>query len=85
MAAIQPLEFPILGTANNLLVRSLPFDMEALNATFYYELQEVSETQTKLVTNGNITMPAEVYDGWGSDNHYVIEWVADYLALTLVD
>ncbi len=87
MAQIQPLTFPILGTANDLLLRVLAFDMDAQTASFYYELRDTTSSivgDIKVITSGNIEMDELEYAAWGADNMYCIEWAANKLGLTLI-
>lgn len=93
MAKIQPIEFPILGTANEMIVRVLPFEMDDTTATTYYELREVTETtaedgsvskSSKIITNGNYALSEEEFAEWGQDNAYVVECVAAHLGITIV-
>lgn len=93
MTQIQPIVFPILGTANELLVRVLSFETDAPTATTYYELVEVTETtdpdgnvitSNKQIANGNYTLTEAEFAAWGEDNLYVVECVADHLGITLV-
>lgn len=94
MTKIQPIQFPILGTANELSVRVLTFEMDATTATTYYELVEVTEstdqennvtTSRKSITNGNYTLTEAEFAAWGSDNQYIVECVAAHLNVTLLD
>lgn len=93
MAKIQSIEFPILGTANELIVRVLPFEMDDVTASTYYELREVTETTDaneqvyktiKMITNGNYVLTEAEFAGWGQDNSYVVECVAAHLGVTLI-
>lgn len=81
MAKIQPVVFPIIGTATDLEVRVLPFNMEDLTATFYYI---VTTEEGRKCTEGNLTMDEDEFAGWGADNMYVLEWAATKLGLTLL-
>jgi hypothetical protein len=81
MAKIQPVVFPIIGTATDLIVRVLPFDMDAITATFYYSL---NTEEGKMCTEGNLSMTPEEFAGWGSDNNYCNQWAASQLGLTLI-
>jgi hypothetical protein len=88
MAQIQPVIFPILGTATNMVVEVLQTNMEASSATFYYKLTDgdgnmIPDTGNTIV-EGNIAMTEVEYDAWGADNEYVIQWAANKLGLTLL-
>jgi hypothetical protein len=93
MAKIQDVTFPILGVANKLSVRVLPFEMDASTASFYYALHAVTVTtpeegepvtSSKLVTEGNLSMTEAEFAAWGADNSYVEEWAAEKLGLTII-
>lgn len=81
MAKIQPVVFPIIGTATDLEVRVLPFNMEDTTAVFYYV---VNTEEGRKCTEGNLTMDEAEFAGWGADNMYVLEWAATKLGLTLL-
>ena len=88
MAQIQPFVIPIAGTANNFYLRSLPFDMEGTTCSFYYELQDTTQTtygiEPKVIYSGNLEMDAIDFNQWGADNQYCIEWAANKLGITLI-
>ena len=81
MSNIQPVVFPIVGTATKLVVTILPFQTSATTANTYYELQ--TDEGVKCLS-GNYEMTEEQYDGWGTDNTIVDGYVADYLGLTII-
>lgn len=81
MAKIQPVVFPIIGTATNLNLRVLPFGMDDITATFYYS---VETEENKKCAEGNLTMTPEEFSGWGADNDYCLQWAANKLNLTLI-
>ena len=80
MAKIQPVVFPIIGTATDLEVRVLPFNMEDTTAAFYYI---VNTEEGRKCTEGNLTMDETEFAAWGADNMYVLDWAANKLGLTL--
>lgn len=95
MAKVQPVDVALLGTINNLSVRSLPFDAEGKTAGLYYELSEVTEitegqevnmgrSTSKTISNGNYYMTEVEFAAWGEDNTYLLTLVADHLGLTLI-
>lgn len=87
MARIEPVVFPILGTATNLVVEVLQTNMEASTATFYYKLTDSDGSMIpdngKTIVEGNISMTEQEYEAWGADNNYCITWAANKLGLTL--
>lgn len=90
MAKIQPIEFPILGTANELTVQFNPFDAEATSCMVYYTLRESNTdaesglVTSKQITQGNYTLTEEEYAAWGADNMYVVQLIADHLGVVLI-
>lgn len=88
MAKIQPVVFPIKGTATELELRVNGFSMDAKTAEFHYKLTDSGDLATlkakKVIAEGNIEMTKEEFDNWGADNNYCIEWAANKLNLTLI-
>lgn len=88
MAKIQPIVFPIKGTATNLELRVNAFSMEAKSADFHYRLTSDSDLQLlkagKVIDEGNLTMTSTEFEGWGADNNYCLQWAANKLGLTLI-
>jgi hypothetical protein len=80
MAQIQPVVFPIIGTATDLAITILPFALNAPTASVYYEL--LTDEGVKCL-DGNYTMTEEQFNNWGTDNNVVNEYVADYLGIEL--
>lgn len=86
MAKIQPITFPILGTANEFYLKVLPFRMEDTSCSFYYEILKIDEDKSqKVLTSGNLDMTESEFSGWGADNKYCLEWAAKKLGLTLIN
>jgi len=52
------------------------------SASFYYSLLDSSLLQ---VSQGNLTMSGEAYEGWGNDDEYAWDWAAapEQLNLTI--
>lgn len=88
MAKIEPVVFPIKGTATELELRVNGFSMDAKTAEFHYKLTDSGDLATlkpkKVIAEGNIEMTKEEFDNWGADNNYCIEWAANKLNLTLI-
>lgn len=81
MAQIQPVEFPIVGTATQLKVLVQNFETDAITTGTYYQLLTEDGIQC---LQGNYTMTVEQYDAWGQDNSVVDEYVANYLGVTII-
>lgn len=85
MAKIQPITFPILGTANEFYLKVLPFRMEDKQCAFYYEILKVEEDgKEQVFTSGNLEMTEAEFAGWGADNNYCLNWAAQKLGLTII-
>lgn len=89
MAKIQPIVFPIKGTATELEVKVNSFSMEAKNADFHYRLTDSGDLATlrskKVIDEGNISMTEQEFAEWGADNNYCIQWAANKLGITLIN
>ena len=81
MTQIQPITFPIKGTATQMSVLVLNFDTNATTATTYWQLFTEDNTQ---VLDGNYTMTEEQFAAWGQDNNVVNEYVADAIGVTII-
>lgn len=81
MASIQPVVFPIVGTATKLEVTLLPFKTDATTATTYYQLLT---DEGKDCVSGNYTMTPEEFAQWGVDNSYVDDIVAANIGVTII-
>jgi hypothetical protein len=89
MAKIQPIVFPIKGTATELQLKVLGFSMEAKNADFHYRLTDSGDLATlrakKVIDEGNLSMNESDFAQWGADNNFCIQWACDKLGLTLIN
>lgn len=81
MIQIQPIIFPIKGTATQMSVLVLNFETNATTATTYWQLFTEDGTQ---VLDGNYTMTEEQFAEWGQDNNVVNEYVADAIGVTII-
>ena len=81
MANIQPVEFPIVGTATKLEVTILSFKTSDVATGTYYELLTADN---KVCLSGNYYMTDEQFAAWGQDNTVVDGYVAEYLGVTIV-
>ena len=95
MAKIQPVVFPFnLGTANELIIRTLPFTMDDETISLIYELRDTtiqshspqssSQLPFTILNSGRLIMDKETYSNWGVDNIYVVNWVAEKLGVILI-
>ena len=81
MIQIQPITFPIKGTATQMAVLVLNFDTNATTAVTYWQLFTEDGIQ---VADGNYTMTEEQFSAWGTDNNVVNEYVADAIGVTII-
>jgi hypothetical protein len=81
MAKIQPVQFPIVGTATDLEVTVLNFKTSDVRASTYYQLLNEDGKQCLA---GNYQLTEEQFAAWGQDNSIVDDYVAEYLGVTIV-
>ena len=81
MTQIQPITFPIKGTATQMAVLVLNFETNATTAVTYWQLFTEDGAQ---VADGNYTMTEEQFAEWGTDNNVVNEYVADAIGVTII-
>lgn len=94
MTKIQDVVIPSKGTAKYFSIKCLNLDIKKSSEatpTFYWGIQtEVSNTMNEVETlvpgqtilDGNLSMTAEEYALWGSDDAYVIDWALAKLGFT---
>ena len=77
---------PIQTWTNGKSVQATIFNLYVIggtlgsSASFYYSLLDESLAQ---VSQGNLTMSGEAYEGWGNDDEYAWEFAAIELNLTI--
>jgi hypothetical protein len=76
MTRIEPIIFPITGTATKLSVLVLNFLTDAVTATTYYQLLTDDGVQC---LQGNYQLTEEEFAAWGQDNSYIDDIVASHL------
>jgi len=81
MVNIQPVVFPIVGTATKLSVIVLGFPTSAKDCGTYYAL--LTDDNVKLI-EGNYQLTEAEFAAWGVDNNYINEVVANYLKVIIV-
>lgn len=95
MNKIQDIVVPTKGTGKYLEVRALTFNLTPTSGiSLYWGIYaettstdaEGVETKTPgaIVLEGNLHMPQEQYDLWGTDDFFVINWAAEQLGLTII-
>lgn len=81
MTNINPVVFPILGTATKLQVTVLNFATNAETCSTYYALLTEDD---KRITEGNYLLTKEEFSNWGTDNSYIDAVVAAYLGVEII-
>jgi hypothetical protein len=81
MVDIQPVVFPIVGTATKLGISILGFTTDAKTCTVYYALMT---DKTERIIEGNYQLTEDEFAAWGVDNNYINEVVANYLKVIIV-
>lgn len=95
MIKIQDVVVPTKGTGKYLTVRALTFDLTPTSGiSLYWGIYaETTSTDSEgvetkspgaIVLEGNLHMPQEQYDQWGTDDNFVITWAAEQLNLTII-
>ena len=95
MNKIQDIAVPNKGTGKYLEVRALTFNLTPTSGISLYWAVYTENTSTdeagvetktpgSIVLEGNLHMPQEKYELWGTDDTFVIEWAAEELHLTLI-
>ena len=83
MIKIQDEVVPTKGTGKYFEIQALNFPMNPTSVSFYWQvfneetIQNGEETVTGRgvsILEGNLSMTAEEYTLWGTDDAYVIDW-----------
>jgi hypothetical protein len=82
MINIQPVLFPIGGTATKLSVIVLGFQTNATTCGTYYAL--LTDANVKII-EGNYQLTEEEFAAWGVDNTYIDDIVANFLNVTIIN
>jgi len=81
MVNIQPVVFPIVGTATKLIVSVLGFETNATTCGIYYAL--LTDANFKII-EGNVQLAEAEFAAWGTDNNYINDILANYLKVTII-
>jgi hypothetical protein len=95
MIQIEDVVVPTKGTGKYLNVRTLPFDLTPTSGIQLYWgiLSQTSATDEEGVEafqpgatllEGNLHLPQEQYEQWGTDDTFVIDWTLEQLNLTKI-
>ena len=93
MIKIQDVTVPTKGTGKYLNVRVLTFDLEPKNGISLYWAIHSETTNTdeegvdtlspgSVLLEGNLSMPQETYNQWGTDDSFVTDWALSELSLS---
>ena len=82
MAKIQPIEFPLEGTATTLEVTLLPFKTSDVTAGTYNRL--LTDEGKEVIPGWNYTLTEAEFAAWGQDNSVVDDYVAANKGLVIV-
>jgi len=82
MAQIQPIEFPLAGTAKTLEVIVQSFKTSDLTVSTYNKL--LNEEGKEVIPGWNYTLTEAEFAAWGQDNSVVEEYVAADKGLVII-
>ena len=82
MVNIQPVVFPIVGTATKFTVTILGFATNAKSCGTYYAL--MTDANVKVI-EGNYQLTEAEFAQWGVDNTYIDDIVANFLNITIIN
>jgi len=82
MAKIQPIEFPLEGTATTLEVTVLSFKTSDVTAVTYNKL--LTDEGKEVIPGWNYSLTEAEYAAWGEDNSVVDDYVAADKGLVIV-
>jgi hypothetical protein len=82
MAKIQPIEFPLAGTATTLEVTVLSFKTSDVTAVTYNKL--LTDEGKEVIPGWNYSLTEAEYAAWGEDNSVVDDYVAADKGLVIV-
>lgn len=89
MIKIQDVVVPTRGTGKYFQIKLINLNIPGTDATFYWNvLSEIfTEEQSVpggILLEGNLHMPQDIYDQWGTDDNYVIDWALNELNFTRI-
>lgn len=80
MISIKPISIPTRGIGKYFNLTLLNLNLPGTSAEFYWEIYTEVEMGMNeyepgtMILNGNLTMPKEIYNQWGIDDNYAINW-----------
>ena len=82
MAKIQPIEFPLAGTATTLEVTVLSFKTSDVTVVTYNKL--LTDEGKEVIPGWNYSLTEAEYAAWGEDNSVVDDYVAAEKGLVII-
>jgi hypothetical protein len=82
MAKIQPIEFPLEGTATTLEVTVLSFKTSDVTVVTYNKL--LTDEGKEVIPGWNYSLTEAEYAAWGEDNSVVDDYVAADKGLVII-
>jgi hypothetical protein len=91
---IQDVVVPTKGIAKYFFIQLLNLEIPGTTASFYWDIrsefsapinegdEQVEKTPGETLLAGNLYMGSLVYDKWGTDDQYVIDWALNELGFT---
>jgi hypothetical protein len=86
MIQIEDVVVPTKGTGKYLEVRALTFDLSPTSGiSLYWAIYtEVDLAPGANILEGNLHLPQEQYEQWGTDDTFVTDWTLTQLNLTKI-
>ena len=82
MAKIQPIQFPLAGTATTLEVTVLSFKTSDVTVVTYNRL--LTDEGKEVIPGWNYSLTEAEYAAWGEDNSVVDDYVAADKGLVII-
>jgi|LakMenE01Jun11ns_1017448.scaffolds.fasta_scaffold9166213_2 hypothetical protein len=83
MVKIEQVIVPTKQAGEYLNIVALNFPMNPDQVEFYWQLL-TDDTSGICVLDGKLLMNKQTYDGWNSDDSYVVNWACNLLGFKLV-
>lgn len=91
MILINEIVFPgKIGKANELSIQISNLNMEDNSTWVNYRLRDIDTKEEpplplfKVLNSGRLFMDEETYNKWGTDDAYIINWVAEQLGVVII-
>lgn len=88
MIKIQDVIVPTKGVGKYFQIKLINLDIPGVVATFYWNVMAKVSSEEDIpgavLLEGNLHMPQDIYDQWGTDDSYVIDWALNELNFTKI-